>query len=114
VFQPICGSRTVSGKRVMRPGTIPSPSTPGDSSLPSKSICIPTQIPRNGRPSVAAERVTTSRPLARSARMHAPKLPTPGSTTASAASISPASVVSRASAPRCWSAFSADRRFPIP
>ena len=28
--------------------------------------------------------------------------------------ISPASVVSRASAPRCCSAFSADRRFPIP
>ena len=43
----------------------------------------------------------------------APKAPTPGSTTPAASRTSPGSAVRRASAPTCWSAFWAERRFPI-
>ena len=67
VFHPICGRRTVAGRRVIRPGTTPSPAASGDSSLPSNSICMPTQIPRNGRPSVAASRVDALRDRSRAA-----------------------------------------------
>ena len=47
-------------------------------------------------------------------RAHAPNAPTPGSTTASAASTSAGSVTRRAAAPTCCSAFSAERRLPMP
>ena len=45
---PSAAAARSSGSRVMRPATIPRPATSGDSSLPSNSICMPTQIPRNG------------------------------------------------------------------
>ena len=52
--------------------------------------------------------------LARTASMHAPKAPTPGSTTPAASAISAGSAVRRASAPTRSSAFCADRRLPMP
>ena len=75
---------------------------------------MPTQMPRKGRPERAAARVTSSSPAARSASMHAPKAPTPGSTTASAASIVATSAVSEASAPTVTNALCAEWRFPMP
>ncbi len=54
------------------------------------SICIPTQIPRNGRPEATASCAGPSRPAARSDAMHAPNAPTPGRTTPSASAINPA------------------------
>ncbi len=69
---------------------------------------------KNGTSPAMAARATFSRPLSRKARAHAPKAPTPGSTTASAASTSAGSVTRRAAAPTCCSAFSADRRLPMP
>ena len=96
------------------PGRMPRPVAPGLSSEASNSICMPMQMPRNGTPALdrlVGERVEAG---ARArASMQRPKAPTPGSTTPSASRIRPGSAVSRASAPRCWSAFWADRRLPI-
>ena len=52
------------------PGSTPSPATPGASSLPSNSICIPMQTPRNGGPIVAASRASAFEP-GRAQRGHA-------------------------------------------
>ena len=41
-----------SGKRLTTPGKIPRPAMPGFSSLDSKRVCIPRQIPKNGRSSL--------------------------------------------------------------
>ena len=48
MFQPICGSFTVAGSLVTRPGSTPRPATPGASSLPAKSICMPMHTPISG------------------------------------------------------------------
>ena len=78
------------------------------------NICMPTQIPRKGRPDATASRTGSSSPARRRAAMHRPNAPTPGSTTASASRMRPTSAVRRASAPTCLSAFSAERRLPMP
>ncbi len=96
------------------PGRTPSPGTAGLSSEPSYSICMPMQMPRNGRPDAAHSMASSSSPVRSSASMQRPKLPTPGSTTPAASRISPGSAVSRASAPMCSSAFCAEWRLPMP
>ena len=57
---------------------------------------------------------TASSPLARSAVAQAAKAPTPGRTTPLAPAASLGEVTRRASAPTARSAFSAERRLPIP
>ena len=105
----------MSGSRVTRPATTPSPGDVGrlvaavEQHLHADADAE--ERPPVGRRFLRHRLETATRA---SARMHAPNAPTPGSTTASAAAIASASAVSVASAPRCCSAFSADRRFPIP
>lgn len=52
VFQPICGTERPGAAVNLetRPGTMPRPSRPPFSSLPSKSSCSPRQMPRYGFP----------------------------------------------------------------
>ena len=102
-FHCICGRFTPSaGGARTTPGRTPRPGDPGRSSSdPSKSICNPTQMPRNGRPAATASSATLSRPLRRSASMHRAEGADPGQHDARAApAASSGSVTSRASAPR--------------
>ena len=88
----------------------------GSPRLPSNSICMPMQMPRNGRPrgdgvdgasvveAGVAQRLhaRAERCRRRAARRRRPP------------AISAGSAVSRASAPTCCSAFCAERRLPMP
>src|SRR6266511_2993422 len=51
-FQPMCGTLTVLGSRRTVPAMAPIPSGTGPSSLPSKSNCMPTQMPSTGWPAL--------------------------------------------------------------
>jgi hypothetical protein len=69
VFQPTCG--TLRGRRaamrVQRPGINARPGTPGASSLPSNSHCIPRQMPRSGMPVSTRSRMALLHSCVRSA-----------------------------------------------
>ena len=114
VFHCICGRFTPGGIQRTVPGITPRPGAPGSSSERSNSICMPTQMPRNGRPDADGVEGDVLQPGV-AQRLHArPKAPTPGSTTPAASAMSPRSAVRRASAPTCSSAFWAERRLPMP
>ena len=70
-FHCICGRGSSDPSQRIVPGMMPSPTAESSSSLPSNSICIPTQIPRNGRPESTASSTASSRSASRSAAMHA-------------------------------------------
>ncbi len=112
-FHPMCGSLGASSG-VTSPGSRPSPAAPSCSAEASNSSCMPRQIPSTGVPLSARSRITSSSPSARSRRIASGNAPTPGTTTASAERISSWSAVRRTSAPTCSSAFSTERRLPIP
>ena len=62
-FHCICGRFTPSGSRRTVPGQhAEARRRPGDSSEPSKSSCMPMQMPRNGTPRSTASRATSSSP----------------------------------------------------
>eukprot|EP00966_Prymnesium_polylepis_P077543 1796491-Prymnesium_polylepis.1 len=66
---------------------MPSPSTPGLSSEPSKSVCRPRQMPRNGRSACTYAFSAAVKPRASSTSMHRPNAPTPGKISAVASAI---------------------------
>src|SRR2546426_7132591 len=95
----------------------PSPATPGDSSLPSHSICIPRHTPSSGVPRATASAIARSSPPpapARSAASPAPKAPTPGSTTRRAAATTPGSSVTTTLVPSRRNALLIDARLATP
>ncbi len=89
-FQPMWGTESLAeeSKRLMVPLMMPSPFTPGVSSLPSNSVCMPRQIPKKGRSARMYSRKGWVKPLASRTSMALPKLPTPGKTITSAELIS--------------------------
>src|SRR5262245_5140752 len=115
-FQPTCGtlsrSSVLPARRLMRPDITPRPSTPGASSLPSKSHCMPTQMPKSGVPAPVASAMA-SRHGASSLDV-APKWPTPGTITASARRHSSGDDGTVKDAPSDDSAFFTDVRLPAP
>ncbi len=92
--------------------TVPGP--PGASVLAVNSTCMPTQMPRTGRPSSSRRAISLSPPTARSPDMHAANAPTPGTASPSQSSAASASAVTSTSAPTRASARCAERRFPEP
>src|SRR2546422_1081458 len=93
----------------------PSPATPGDSSLPSHSICIPRHTPSSGVPRATASAIArSSPPPARSAASPAPKAPTPGNTTRRAAATTAASSVTTTLEPSRLNALVIDARLATP
>ena len=87
----------------------------GPSSLASKSICRPRQMPRNGRSRMAASTLSAS-PLARRPFMQSGMALWPGRTTRSASRIAAASAeTSTSRSGATWaSAFATERRLPMP
>ncbi len=92
-------------------------------SRPTLAIsCMPTQMPRNGKPRVITASFSASTMLGRAARpaMQSANAPTPGSTMRSAFATTSASDVTTMSCPvprsaaTRASAFSAERRLPEP
>ena len=89
VFQPMCGIFRLGSSGVMRstsPGIQPRPSTTSYSRPRSAISCMPTQMPRNGRPfwRTVSFSASTMPGTASSPRRQSAKAPTPGSTTRSA------------------------------
>src|SRR5882762_6519016 len=111
LFQPRCGIRTFAGSRRQVPAMMPSPATPGVSSLASQSICIPRHTPSSGVPRAATSRMTVSRPAERSAAMPAPNAPTPGRTRRAAVRTTSGSAVTVMVAFRRWNAPVIEARF---
>ena len=103
-----------SGKRLTLPPNTPRQSTPPSSSLLEKSICIPRQMPRNGRPDTAASRTGSSRPKEERFAIALPAAPTPGKTTRSAEATTAGSRVVTVSAPSAANAFLTLVRLPAP
>ena len=113
-FHPSWGRGRAEAKRRATPGSMPRPSTPGDSSLPSKKSCMPRQIPRLGLRARHRSAKASSMPRARIAAAAAPKAPTPGRTARSAPTSSSASAVGSASAPARARAASTEARLATP
>ena len=90
------------------------PETFTDSSEHSNIICIPRQTPRKGSPKFFLLIMNSIKASSESCSTKAPKAPTPGSTTPSAASKSAWFEVMSTSAPAAINARSADRIFPEP
>ena len=93
-FQPMCGILSelepLAEKRKTWPGTRSRPRKWPSSSLSERRSCMPRQMPRKGRPERAASQTASARegwPLQARVRlaMAAPKAPTPGRMTRSAA-----------------------------
>ena len=89
VFQPICGIFSCGSSGVMRstsPAIQPSPSVTSYSRPRSAISCMPTQMPKNGRPLLrtASSSASTMPSTASRPRRQSAKAPTPGSTTRSA------------------------------
>ena len=80
------------------------PRASGASSLVSNSSWSPRQIPITGRPAAATSRTASPRPVVERFRVPWPKLPTPGTSTRSAARTSSGSAVSVPSWPPASSA----------
>src|SRR5437762_11020058 len=93
---------------------MPSPVTPGVSSLPSHSSCMPRQIPRIGVPRDAWSRMTASRPRDRNAAMPIPTAPTPGTTTRAASRTTAGSALTTGVTPKRRNAPAIDARFATP
>ena len=72
------------------------------------------QEPNNGMPPRAQSRSSSSRPSSRSVRMAAGKAPDPGQQQAVGGAQVGGVAVMLARAPTCSSAFSTERRLPIP
>jgi hypothetical protein len=115
-FQPTCGTfsrfSASPSSRAIRPFMTPSPATPGASSLPSNSHCMPTQMPNSGVPSRAASPIVWRH--SSSSALVAAKWPTPGTMTARASLNSDGRSGVMNSAPRADSAFRTDVRLPAP
>ena len=115
--QPMWGTlRPPASSSSTRPASRPRPSAPPSSVVDSKSSCRPRQMPRIGTPGVAAlgDQLVEAR-----ARGSAPspcgKAPTPGRIERRRRRAPRrASLVIVAVAPTCSSAFSTERRLPIP
>src|SRR6266540_2909698 len=86
-FQPMCGTLTVLGSRRTVPAMAPIPSGTGPSSLPSKSNCMPTQMPSTGWPALIQAATASAPPARPSAARQAPYAPTPGTTPAAGAGL---------------------------
>ena len=71
-------------------------------------------MPRIGTPASRRSAISSSSPSSRTRSIALGKAPTPGRITPSAARTSAASLVIVALAPTCSSAFSTERRLPIP
>ena len=91
-FQPIWGifsdapfSVRPAGNRRVFPLTSPRHSVPPSSSLNSRIICVPRQMPIRGVPRSLTSRSTTSSPRRFKSVMADPAAPTPGNMTRSAA-----------------------------
>ena len=91
------------------------PRTPGDSSLSSNSSCMPTQMPRNGRPD-ARPRAARARPARGRAGSACTcrRRPAPAARRAGADAMRSGSLVTSAACPRRSNAFCALRRLPTP
>ena len=115
-FQPTCGTfsrfSASPSSRAMRPFMTPSPATPGASSLPSNSHCMPTQIPNSGVPARAAPPIATRH--SSSNALVAAKWPTPGTMTARAPFTSGGCSGVMNSAPSADKAFRTEVRLPAP
>ena len=113
-FHPICGilRPSLSGILSISPFRIPSPSTPGVSSLRSNNNCKPRQIPRKGVPFAVTSLITSSSPYCLSLLIASPNAPTPGRITLSAFMIVSLSLVIVTSCPRSCMAFSTLFIFP--
>ena len=75
---------------------------------------MPRQMPSIGRPAASSSPISTSNSSSRRLPIALGKAPTPGSTAPSAARISSWSRVRTAVAPARSSAFSTERRLPMP
>src|SRR5215472_1223385 len=110
-FQPTCGTFIQSANRSHRPGNVLNPDVSGDSLLPSKSHCKPTQMPRNGAPLWTRSVIVLLNPCS-SRKLVAEKYPTPGSTSLSACRTVAGSDVAIAFAPTACNAFITEVRLP--
>ena len=82
------------------PGHAPQPSVQIPCSAPAaNSTCMPTQMPRTGRPSSSRRAISLSPPTARRPAMQAANAPTPGTARPSHSSAASASAVTSTSAP---------------
>ncbi len=75
---------------------------------------MPRQIPRSGRPDWTNARMRSAHPSASRRSIAGPNAPSPGTTTAAAASSDAGSAVTRASTPWRSSAWRMLCRFPAP
>jgi len=113
--QPMWGIfRPGASSSVTSPGSRLRPAAPPSSVVESKSSCRPRQMPRIGTPAARRSSISSSRPSARTPSIAFGKAPTPGRISPSAARIVSASLAIVAVAPTCSSAFSTERRLPMP
>src|SRR5690625_1409108 len=110
----MCGTIGAS-RRSTVPGHWSRPEACSPCSLPLANItCMPTQMPRTGRPPARRRSIMRGPPTSRSWRMTAAKAPTPGTTRPSASATSSGSEVSSTCAPACSRARTAERTLPEP
>ncbi len=101
-------------RRRILPGTTPTPSLTGPSSLASNSSCMPTQMPSRGRPPSSHPATAAAPPAEPRPLRQAPYAPTPGTTSPAAPPASATVGTTRTSAPARSSALAAEWRFPTP
>ena len=102
------------GNRTTFPGKKPIPSWRPNSSLPEKSSCIPTQMPRNGLSEARYSRRNGSSPWRTTFPMQSRNAPTPGKTIPRQVESAFGSPLTRVGKPRDSRALLTLRRFPIP